>query len=206
VRERHAHAWTLAYVAGQWRDFDTTLSSWDQVEEKNASIFEPFSDWWSGLWFKFSLWRWLGKSRLIARVTALDIILGFMLGSLLSRGITGHASISGTTAAAATLVFLHWVLTFFACRSHRLGTMIKGHSFVLVKDGQVDERAMLHSHISPHDLEEAVRLKGLETIDEVHLAYKERNGEVSVIGRKKSPKILEVSVQDGVQTVRIEIA
>lgn len=148
----------------------------------------------------------LGKSRLIARVTALDVILGFILGSLLSRGITGHASISGTAVASATLVFVHWVLTFVACRWHRLGTIIKGHSFVLVKDGKVDERAMLHSHISPHDLEEAVRLRGLETIDQVHLAFKERNGEVSVIERKKAPRVLEVSVQDGVQTVRIEIA
>jgi uncharacterized membrane protein YcaP (DUF421 family) len=148
----------------------------------------------------------LGKSRLIARVTALDIILGFILGSLLSRGITGHSSISGTLVASATLVFIHWMLTFVACRWHSLGTVIKGHSFVLVKDGQVDERAMLHSHISPHDLEEAVRLRGLETIDQVHLAFKERNGEVSVIERKKAPRILEVSVQDGVQTVRIEIA
>ena len=148
----------------------------------------------------------LGKSRLIARVTALDVILGFILGSLLSRGITGHSSISGTAVASATLVFIHWVLTFVACRWHSLGTVIKGHSFPLVKNGRVDEKAMLHSHISPHDLEEAVRLKGLETIDEVHRAYKERNGEVSVIGRKKLPKILEVSVQDGVQTVRIEIA
>jgi uncharacterized membrane protein YcaP (DUF421 family) len=148
----------------------------------------------------------LGKSRLIARVTALDIILGFILGSLLSRGITGHASISGTLVASATLVFIHWMLTFAACRWHRLGTIIKGHSFVLVKDGQVHERAMLHSHISPHDLEEAVRLKGLETIDDVHLAFKERNGEISVIGGKRAPRILDVSVQDGVQTVRIEIA
>jgi uncharacterized membrane protein YcaP (DUF421 family) len=148
----------------------------------------------------------LGKSRLIARVTALDVILGFILGSLLSRGITGHASISGTAVASATLVFIHWVLTFVACRWHRLGTIIKGHSFALVKDGNVDERAMLHSHISPHDLEEAVRLKGLESIHEVHLACKERNGEISVIERKRPPRILEVSVQDGVQTVRIEIA
>jgi hypothetical protein len=54
----------LAYVDGQWRDFDTTPATWDQVEEKNASIFEPLSDWCSGLWFKFSAWRWLGKSRL----------------------------------------------------------------------------------------------------------------------------------------------
>ena len=60
----------------------------------------------------------LGKSRLIARVTALDIILGFILGSLLSRGITGHASISGTLVASATIVFIHWLLTFIACRRH----------------------------------------------------------------------------------------
>ena len=148
----------------------------------------------------------LGKSRLIARVTALDVILGFILGSLLSRGITGHASISGTAVASATLVLVHWALTLVACRWHVLGTVIKGHSFPLVKDGKLDERAMLHSHMSPHDLEEAVRLKGLETIDEVHLACKERNGEISVIERKKLPRVIEVSVQDGVQTVRIEIA
>jgi uncharacterized membrane protein YcaP (DUF421 family) len=148
----------------------------------------------------------LGKSRLIGRVTALDVILGFILGSLLSRGITGHASISGTAAASATIVFIHWLLTFFACRSHGFGTFIKGHSFPLVKDGEVDQQAMLRSHISPHDLEEEARLRGLETIGEVHLAYKERNGEVSIIGRKKPPKIVDIGVQAGVQTIRIEIS
>ena len=41
----------------------------------------------------------LGKSRSIGRITPLDALLGFVLGSLLGRGITGHASISGTMAA-----------------------------------------------------------------------------------------------------------
>jgi uncharacterized membrane protein YcaP (DUF421 family) len=148
----------------------------------------------------------MGKSRLIGRVTALDVLLGFMLGSLLSRGITGNASISGTAAASATIVLLHYALTSFACRSHVFGTAVKGHAFVLVKDGQPDEQAMRHSHISPHDLEEEIRLKGLETVEEVHLAYKERNGEVSVIAKKKSPKIVEIAVQSGVQTIRLEIS
>ncbi|HVW01609.1 MAG TPA: hypothetical protein VHB77_14750, partial [Planctomycetaceae bacterium] len=31
----------------------------------------------------------LGKSRLIGRATPLDVILGFILGSVLGRGITG---------------------------------------------------------------------------------------------------------------------
>src|SRR6266567_4586112 len=54
----------------------------------------------------------IGKSRLIARITALDIILGFILGSLLARGITGSASISGTMVASATVVACHWLFTY----------------------------------------------------------------------------------------------
>src|SRR5947209_3492462 len=53
----------------------------------------------------------IGKSRVISRVTSLDVILGFILGSLLSRGITGHASISGTAVASAAIIFVHWLFT-----------------------------------------------------------------------------------------------
>jgi uncharacterized membrane protein YcaP (DUF421 family) len=127
----------------------------------------------------------IGKSRLIGRVTALDVLIGFLLGSLLSRGITGTASVSGTAAASATIVFLHWVLTALACRSHRFGTLIKGHCNLLVKDGAIDEPTMLGSHISRHDLEEALHMKGLETVAQVHLAFKERNGEISIIPRRE---------------------
>jgi len=56
----------------------------------------------------------LGKSRLIGRSTSLDVILGFILGSLLSRGITGHASISGTAVRSAALVAMHWWFTAVA--------------------------------------------------------------------------------------------
>lgn len=148
----------------------------------------------------------IGKSRLIGRVTAIDVLIGFLLGSLLSRGITGQASISGTTVASATIVLLHWVLTALACRSHSFGTMIKGSCNMLVKDGKIDEGVMMDSHFSRHDLEEALHMKGLESVEQVHLAYKERNGEISVIGRREPPRIMEISVQDGVQTVRIEVA
>jgi uncharacterized membrane protein YcaP (DUF421 family) len=127
----------------------------------------------------------IGKSRLIGRVTALDVLIGFLLGSLLSRGITGNASISGTAAASATIVFLHWVLTALACRSHRFGMLIKGHCNLLVKDGEIDEPTMLGSHISRHDLEEALHMKGLETVAQIHLAFKERNGEISIIPRRE---------------------
>jgi transglutaminase-like putative cysteine protease len=58
VRARHAHAWARAYVDGSWLDFDTTPASWAVVEGKNASQWEPFSDLWAWVKFRFSKWRW----------------------------------------------------------------------------------------------------------------------------------------------------
>src|SRR5262249_39976321 len=77
----------------------------------------------------------LGKSRLIGRSSPLDVMLGFIMGSLLSRGITGHASLSDTVAASAALVFCHWVFTYLACYSHWFGNLVKGRSRLVVVDG-----------------------------------------------------------------------
>src|SRR5262245_33446339 len=86
----------------------------------------------------------IGKSRLISRTTSLDVILGFILGSLLSRGITGHASISGTMLASSVIVAVHWVLTAVACRSHGFGTLFKGNSELVVEDGKIIKAPMRH--------------------------------------------------------------
>jgi len=147
----------------------------------------------------------IGKSRSIGRITPLDVILGFVLGSLLSRGITGHASLSGTTASSAALVATHWLLTRLACRWHWLGDLVKGRAHIIVKDGQPIFDSMYRHHISIHDLEEALRIKGIDDIQKVRLGYKERNGEISLLMRKEPPCVLDVAVQDGVQTVRIKL-
>jgi uncharacterized membrane protein YcaP (DUF421 family) len=147
----------------------------------------------------------VGKSRSIGRMTPLDALLGFVLGSVLGRGITGHASLSGTVAASAALVAAHWVLTLWACRSHWFGDLVKGRAHVIVEDGQPIEASMLHHHISIHDLQEYARNKGLEDISQVSRAYKERNGEVSVLAKKEPPRVVEVAVEAGVQTVRISL-
>jgi uncharacterized membrane protein YcaP (DUF421 family) len=58
--------------------------------------------------------------------------------------------------------------------------------------------------VSAQDLEEALRIESHVTEPaHVQLAYLERNGGISVIPRKPEPRVLEVSVKDGVQTVRI---
>jgi uncharacterized membrane protein YcaP (DUF421 family) len=147
----------------------------------------------------------IGKGRMIGRATALDVILGFMLGSLLSRGITGDASLTGTIVASLVLVAVHWLLTLAAVQWHWFGSMFKGHAYQIVRDGEVLPSAIRRAHISEHDLITSLRLAGVENLSQVREAWKERNGEVSVI-RKSRPRVIEVPVKAGVQTVRIEIA
>jgi uncharacterized membrane protein YcaP (DUF421 family) len=124
--------------------------------------------------------RW-GKSRLISRVTAIDVLLGFILGSLLSRGITGHASITATTISSAAIVTTHFVLTRAALYCPWLETKLKGHDAVVIDRGEICQAAMAASHISHEDLFEQLRLQGVEDVTQVKFARKERSGEISVI-------------------------
>ncbi|MDX1952882.1 MAG: transglutaminase domain-containing protein [Verrucomicrobiota bacterium] len=68
VRERHAHAWALAFIEGRWREVDTTPGDWNEMESANQSAFQPIKDWWENVWFGFSKWRWLGKKGIISQI------------------------------------------------------------------------------------------------------------------------------------------
>jgi hypothetical protein len=58
VRERHAHAWCLACLRGEWREVDTTPSNWASIEASQRSTWQGIQDFVSRIWFEFSRWRW----------------------------------------------------------------------------------------------------------------------------------------------------
>ena len=71
VRQRHAHAWAMAYVAGRWLDIDTTPPDWSAIETARVSRLVRISDFFSFLGFRFSMWR--------QRVKLEEISIYFML-------------------------------------------------------------------------------------------------------------------------------
>jgi uncharacterized membrane protein YcaP (DUF421 family) len=148
----------------------------------------------------------IGEKRFLGKSTAFDVILGIILGSVVSRAINSSPQFFPTLAAGFFLVALHWSFAALAFRSDRLGTLVKGSTRTLVVDGEIRWDEMRGSHISKNDLEGALRLNGsTEEISGVEKAYLERNGDISVIKQKRNPRIIEVSVQAGVQTIRIEV-
>lgn len=148
----------------------------------------------------------LGDKRFFGKHTALDVILGFMLGSILSRAITGNSPFLPTLSAALVLVLLHWSFALGAFHWSRFGTLVKGSKRQLVRDGQVQWDQMKRGQISMEDLLTAVRAgAGSEDLAQVQCAYLERSGDISVIKRDRPPRVVEVQVEQGVQTVRVEL-
>jgi uncharacterized membrane protein YcaP (DUF421 family) len=147
----------------------------------------------------------LGKKRFMGQGTAFDVILGIMLGSIVSRAITGNAPFFPALASAAVLVAMHWLLSAVALRWHGFGVMFKGHERLLVRDGRVDRETMRKVHMSERDLWEDLRSNGVSSLEEVAEARLERSGRPSVLRAKRKPEIVEFRVMDGVQTVRIQL-
>jgi uncharacterized membrane protein YcaP (DUF421 family) len=151
----------------------------------------------------------LGEKRFMGKDTAFDMILGIMLGSILSRAITAsEMSMFMLLAAGAFLVGLHWLFAAASFYSEWFGALVKGEPRILIRDGEIDWANMRRSHISRGDLELALRTAGQVTKPEqVELAKFERSGEISVIPQESDSgaRVIEVAVREGVQTVRIEL-
>ena len=83
---------------------------------------------------------------------------------------------------------------------------MKGKRILLIEDGEIQRDGMRSGSITDDDLTQAIRLNTNQTDpSKIKLAYLERGGQISVIPFKREPRIVDVSVEDGVQTVRIEV-
>lgn len=125
----------------------------------------------------------IGGRRVFGKYTSFDIVLGVILGSIMSRALTANARLVPTLAAATALVLLHWFLAELANYSSTLGHFIKGTEVLLVKDGKVCDRALRKTNITEHDLQEALRMKGDVRVENIKEAFLERSGQISVVRR-----------------------
>ena len=124
----------------------------------------------------------IGHKRFMGKNTALDVMLGIVFGSMVSRAVTGNAPFFPVLAASLTLVLMHWILSFISFHWSSFGNAVKGKKNLLIKDGDIQWEEMKKSHITQDDLSEALRNKGEEPdFKKVKSAHLERNGDISLI-------------------------
>lgn len=130
----------------------------------------------------------LSEKRFIGKFSAFDVILGIMIGSILSRAVTGNSPFLPTLLAGLVLVALHYGFAALAFHSEWFGDIVKGSPRTLVQDGHIQWDAMRRSHISEKDLLSGLRENGrTEDVRQVRLARLERSGNISVILKDDGP-------------------
>ena len=122
--------------------------------------------------------------RVFGRWSALDIIVSIIVGSNLSRALTGSAPLFGTILATTLLMLLHLVFAHLAARSRFLSRLFEGAPIALSEEGRLSENAQRRHAISEADLNEALRQSGLEHLGEANRITLEPSGRLTVIKRK----------------------
>lgn len=132
--------------------------------------------------FGLVLVRLFGR-RAFGKYTALDIVLAMIIGSNLSRTLTGNAPFFATMVATTVIVALYWIFDHAAARLPVFSRMLKGDPVWLMRNGVLDRETMKRSGVTQGDIEEAARRSGLGGIAGLREAVFERNGEISTIHR-----------------------
>jgi uncharacterized membrane protein YcaP (DUF421 family) len=122
--------------------------------------------------------------RTFSQASPLDIVVAFIVGSNLSRAMTGGVPFWPVVAATLLLVVLHRLFAMLTLRWNWLAKVMKAEPVVLVRDGAADRDAMLHHGIGEVDLLEGLRLEQAERLEDVRLATLENSGRISVVRRK----------------------
>jgi uncharacterized membrane protein YcaP (DUF421 family) len=123
----------------------------------------------------------LAGRRVFGKWSALDIIVSIILGSNLSRCLTGSAPLWGTLAASALLMIFHWLLAQAAARSTTLSHVLEGRAVRLGQGGRIDARTLARHAVSEPDINEALRGVGLEHHSGSRLIMLEPSGKISIL-------------------------
>ena len=127
----------------------------------------------------------IGDKRFFAKRSAFDVILAFMLASVLARAVNGSAPFFETIGGAFVLILLHRFMGHWAYHSHRFSCWIKGEADRVIEGGQLNRDILKKHHISDGDLLEDLRLQvNKKEFDAVEEAWLERNGQISFIPKK----------------------
>jgi len=117
-------------------------------------------------------------------LTVTDLLVVVLVGEAVAHSMsTDYLSIPEALILEATLLFWSVALDAAAYRFPRLGRVLKARPRPLIEDGEVNQRALRREFLSRDELNAQLRLQGVKDVSEVHRAYLEPNGMISVFKR-----------------------
>jgi len=122
------------------------------------------------------LLRIFGK-RELAQLNPFDLVVLLSLSNTVQNAIIGEDnSVTGGVVGAIGLLAINWVVVRMLFRSPKLTRLLEGRSITLIKNGQVDTKALERESLTREELIEVIHRQGFEHIHEVRKCDLEPNG------------------------------
>jgi uncharacterized membrane protein YcaP (DUF421 family) len=125
----------------------------------------------------------LAGKRTLAELSTFDLVLLLIMSEAIQPALVADDKrITSAMLIVTTLVGIDAMLGLVKFRSRRASELLDDIPSVLVRDGVVNEEAMIRERIDEDDIMEAARRQlGVESFEQVRFAILERTGGISVI-------------------------
>jgi uncharacterized membrane protein YcaP (DUF421 family) len=124
--------------------------------------------------------RLLGK-RTVGHSTAFDFMVALILGEIVDEPIYGDVPVAQALVAIAVIAAWHWTNSWLSYRSRWVDWLAGGQPRVVVRDGQIDRKAMAKELLNDDELWSMLRENGVERLEDVKQATLEPGGRLSVL-------------------------
>ena len=122
------------------------------------------------------LLRIFGK-RELAQLNPFDLVVLLSLSNTVQNAIIGEDnSVTGGVIGAFGLLAINWLVVRTLYSSPRLTRTFEGRSTVLIRDGQIDQKAVKREALTREELMEVVHKQGFEHLSQVRTCELEPNG------------------------------
>jgi uncharacterized membrane protein YcaP (DUF421 family) len=132
------------------------------------------------------LLRLFGK-RELAQLNPFDLVVLLSLSNTVQNAIIGDDnSVTGGIIGAFGLLAINWLVVRMLFRSPKLTKALEGQEAVLVRNGEIDMKALEHESLTKEELVEVIHKQGFERVDQVRVCHLEPNGTFYVEGFEPS--------------------
>jgi uncharacterized membrane protein YcaP (DUF421 family) len=123
-----------------------------------------------------ALLRLFGK-RELAQLNPFDLVVLLSLSNTVQNAIIGDDnSVTGGIVGAFGLLAINWLVVRVLFRSRRLTRALEGRSALLIRNGQIDLKAMRRESLTREELLAVVHRQGFEGFHSVRKCELEPNG------------------------------
>jgi uncharacterized membrane protein YcaP (DUF421 family) len=122
------------------------------------------------------LLRMFGK-RELAQLNPFDLVVLLSLSNTVQNAIIGEDnSVTGGIIGAFSLLAINWLVVRVLFRSKKLTRVLEGRAAVLIRDGQLDQRAIERESLTREELQDVIHRQGFQDFHQVHRCELEPNG------------------------------